>query len=151
MVDGDRKHLEEISQTKEQLLKIKGQYTDLLTMAGNQDETNPIEHSVHDLSELEKMPEVQLRSILNKYGYQINISGRQAKLTLSPEGRELFTIVRRSQKHSCYILKIELPEWPEQPQEPDWILFYAIGKNGIPKEKAPTESKLLSMLDGRVP
>ncbi len=124
-VTADRAHLDTIAEYREKIEKLQAQKSDIEQRIAS---VYSVAGTIFDLSKIEKMPLLELRTLLKQMKYRVNVTGRVARLSSSPEGREIFTLVRRMQKIAkCYVLSIELPGMEF---ENSWIRYVAIGDDG---------------------
>lgn len=99
---------------------------------------------------------IYLRETLKKLSYEILGNNDTMIIETGPANKIEFTLVRRSQKYSCYIVKQSTPEhtipiaFDESvfvPYEEE-IVFFAVNREGI-ITSSPSEKQLISELEKR--
>lgn len=144
-VTGESRILDELQQVVFELNRLEGERKDVLSQEAKSDIFVGYDGH-HHLDSIYAMPVHAFRSLIIDYGYEVSVVGRRATLSLSPEGREEFELIRRSQKYKCYILRIILPEIEGMPEENAWEKFVAIDKEGAPIAESSSESSLIELL-----
>lgn len=89
-----------------------------------------------ELDQQSKLNDLELRELLKKYRFKILIDGKTA--TCSSEGKGLYRLLQRKQKHSCYVVEYSEPEVKTLDDageiidyEASQLIYYAVGRKEI--------------------